>query len=103
MEGIANGGDLDGGYLDGIYDRIKTSAISLKEDDQLRKQAKDSSSGRDGHHGFADLINPLGAQVVTTRDGWHEGILRQAIRPDGPRAGADLNSLTTALLATGPG
>jgi brefeldin A-inhibited guanine nucleotide-exchange protein len=47
-EGIANGGDLDGEYLDGIYDRIKNNAISLKEDDELRSKDSKSSGKSSG-------------------------------------------------------
>ena len=34
--GIASGRDLPPDYLMGIFDRIKSNAISLKEDDELR-------------------------------------------------------------------
>ena len=44
-EGIANGGNLDEAYLDGIYDRIKTSPISLKEYDQMRDSGKQGAGG----------------------------------------------------------
>jgi brefeldin A-inhibited guanine nucleotide-exchange protein len=62
-EGIANGGDLDGDYLDGIYERIKINAISLKEDDELRsKDSKQNgkSSGSSAISSMGDMFSGYG-------------------------------------------
>jgi Sec7-like guanine-nucleotide exchange factor len=43
--GIANGADLPAEFLSAIYDNIVSNAISLKEDDDKRKQAQTQTAG----------------------------------------------------------
>ena len=61
--GIANGGNLNEAYLNGIYDRIKANAISLKEDDDLRsKESKHSGkiSGSSAISSMGDMFSGYG-------------------------------------------
>jgi len=58
--GICDGKDLPDEFLNGIFDRIRTTPISLKEDDDARKKVKpDKNAGNFlfGNHQDAEEVN----------------------------------------------
>ena len=68
--GIANGSDLPKAFLGGIYDRIKATPITLKDDD--KRMAKDPSLRRRGG-------NPSGVNRRVAARRLQEDIERQAV------------------------
>ena len=47
-QGIASGRDLSDEYIGGIYDRIRSNAISLREDDDERRRREGEEEGDGG-------------------------------------------------------
>ena len=78
--GIASGRDLASEYLEGIYSRIATNAISLKEDDEERdRENRRGSKKKDKRPAFMeerrDMVSQATLSVIDRRESHRGGLV----------------------------